>query len=112
MREALSFAYELYRRRLEFAWHGTVHRDPMSRLHLRYGRDDPYAVYEELRRQGPIVPTRLGNWVTTSHAVCDLVLRDRRFGVRDHQANTAPEADMSFLDRDPPDHTRLRRLAQ
>ena len=112
MRRELAFASSLYRRRLEFAWYGYVHRDPMSRLHLRYGRDDPYAVYEDLRRQGPIVPTRLGNWVTTSHEVCNLVLRDRRFGVRNHTVNTAPEADMSFLDRDPPDHTRLRRLAQ
>jgi hypothetical protein len=114
-RRAAAFAYGLYRRRLEFAYHGYVRRDPMSQLHLRTGRDDPYAVYERLRRGGTLVPTRLGNWVTTSHRVCNAVLRDRRFGVRAAElgpGTDADEFDMSFLDRDPPDHTRLRRLAQ
>jgi P450-derived glycosyltransferase activator len=116
LRRTVSFATGLYRRRLDFAYHGYVHRDPMSRLHLRAGRDNPYAIYERLRGQGPLVPTRLGNWVTTSHRLCNAVLRDRRFGVRSAELTvpTSPsdEFDMSFLDRDPPDHTRLRRLAQ
>ncbi len=81
-RRAAAFAYGLYRRRLDFAYHGYLRRDPMSQLHLRIGRDNPYAVYERLRRDGTLVPTRLGNWVTTSHRVCNAVLRDRRFGVR------------------------------
>ncbi len=115
-RRAAAFAYGLYRRRLDFAYHGYLRRDPMSQLHLRIGRDNPYAVYDRLRRGGTLVPTRIGNWVTTSHRVCNAVLRDRRFGVRSAEI-TAPdtgpdEFDMSFLDRDPPDHTRLRRLAQ
>ncbi|MFI5708184.1 cytochrome P450 [Kribbella sp. NPDC051620] len=62
------------------------------------------------------MPTRLGNWVTTSHSLCDLVLRDRRFGVRPAGApvgeTPTDEVDLSFLDMNPPDHTRLRRLAQ
>lgn len=116
-RRAATFALGLYRRRLDLAYHGYVRRDPMSQLHLRIGRDDPYAVYDRLRRDGPLVPTRLGNWVTTSHRVCRAVLRDRRFGVRSAEAAAAADTDsdqfdMSFLDRDPPDHTRLRRLAQ
>ena len=116
IRRTVRFAAGLYRRRLDFAFHGYVRRDPMSRLHLRAGRDDPYAIYEELRAQGPLVPTRIGNWVTTSHPVCNTVLRDRRFGVRSAELTVpdspSDEFDMSFLDRDPPDHTRLRRLAQ
>jgi P450-derived glycosyltransferase activator len=116
IRRTVTFATGLYRRRVDFAYHGYVRRDPMSRLHLRAGRDNPYAIYERLRAEGTLVPTRIGNWVTTSHRVCNAVLRDRRFGVRSAEL-TVPdtptdEFDMSFLDRDPPDHTRLRRLAQ
>jgi P450-derived glycosyltransferase activator len=116
IRQTLTFATGLYRRRLDFAFHGYVRRDPMSLLHLRAGRDNPYAIYERLRAQGTIVPTRYGNWVTPSHRVCKAILRDRRFGVRQGELNgtasASEEFDMSFLDRDPPDHTRLRRLAQ
>jgi P450-derived glycosyltransferase activator len=112
----VTFVTGLYRRRVDFAYHGYVRRDPMSRLHLRAGRDNPYDIYERIRAEGTLVPTRIGNWVTTSHRVCNAVLRDRRFGVRSAEL-TVPvtptdEFDMSFLDRDPPDHTRLRRLAQ
>ncbi|MFI7542781.1 cytochrome P450 [Actinoplanes sp. NPDC049599] len=110
---AVSFATSLYSSRLGYAYHGYLRRDPMSLLHLRPGRDDPYAIYRGMPRFGP---TRIGNWVTTSHQLCNTVLRDRRFGVRAAELtaapNTADEFDMSFLDMDPPDHTRLRRLAQ
>ena len=116
IRRTVAFATGLYRRRLDFAYHGYVRRDPMSRLHLRAGRDDPYAIYQRLRARGALAPTRLGNWVTTSHRLCAAVLRDRRFGVRSAElavpSSPADEFDMSFLDRDPPDHTRLRRLVQ
>ncbi|BFU44369.1 cytochrome P450 [Krasilnikovia sp. MM14-A1004] len=115
LRRTAAFAAALYRRRLDFAYHGYVHRDPMSLLHLRAGRENPYAVYDGMRAAGPLAPTRLNNWVTVSHRVCSAVLRDRRFGVNATEL-TVPvpddEFDMSFLDRDPPDHTRLRRLAQ
>jgi P450-derived glycosyltransferase activator len=116
IRRTVTFATGLYRRRFDFAFHGYLRRDPLSLLHLRAGRDDPYAIYERLRAQGTLVPNRLGHWVTTSHRLCNAVLRDRRFGVRSAEL-TVPDSpsddfDMSFLDRDPPDHTRLRRLAQ
>jgi hypothetical protein len=115
LRQTVSFATGLYRQRAYVAYAGYLRRDPMARLNLRPGREDPYAIYERMRRAGTLSPTWLGNWVTTSHRVCNSVLRDRRFGVRSTELTpgaAAADFDLSFLDMDPPDHTRLRRLAQ
>jgi cytochrome P450 len=111
----VSFAAGLYGMRAALAWYGYARRDPMSLLALRPGRVDPYRIHRGLRRGGPMVPTRLGDWVTTSHRICHQVLRDRRFGVQpaDTPAERQADAfDMSFLEMNAPDHTRLRRLAQ
>jgi cytochrome P450 len=105
---AVRFASGLYRERARIAGAGYLARDPMSLLKLRPGRENPYPVYERLRAAGPLVPTRQGNWACTSYHGCDTVLRDRRFGR--HPAEDRPG--MSFLGMNPPDHTRLRRLAQ
>src|SRR5688572_5190980 len=109
---AASFAATLYRQRLTVAAVGYWRRDPMALLQLRPGRDDPYAIYARMRRAGPLLPTRLGNWSTTSHRLCNIVLRDRRFGVTmgDAHRPVHGEPDLSFLEMNPPDHTRLRRL--
>ena len=113
---AITFAARLYRDQADIAWAGLIRRDPMARLQLRAGRADPYGIYDRLREGGPLTPTRLGhyNWVSTSHRVCDSVLRDRRFGVRpadEDQAAAENAPEMSFLGLNPPDHTRLRKLA-
>jgi cytochrome P450 len=115
LRQVLAFASSLYLARAGIAYAGYVRRDPMSQIQLRPGRVNPYAIYDRLRARGTLVPTRLGNWVTTSHRVCDSVLRDRRFGVRPDEEDDddagGDELDLSFLSMNPPDHTRLRRLA-
>ncbi|HEY1487383.1 MAG TPA: cytochrome P450, partial [Micromonosporaceae bacterium] len=107
------FAGGLYRQRIGMVSAGYLRRDPMALLTMRPGRINPYAIYDRMRAQGTLVPTRLGNWSTTSHRVCNSVLRDRRFGVT--PADAPPpgpdELDLSFLSMNPPDHTRLRRLA-
>jgi cytochrome P450 len=101
--------------------------DPVGRL-LRDAqvRDEPYAVHEELRARGPLVPSSLG-LVTTSHAVASEVLRSDRFGVGwdrsvaprlirwalrfgDELDATGVAEPPSMLVVDPPDHTRFRRL--
>jgi cytochrome P450 len=88
---------------------------------------NPYPVLAELRAAGRIFwhePTNL--WLVTRHADVDALLRDRRFGrTYLHRATHAemgrapePEYQSPFwkvvrdgmLDREPPDHTRLRSL--
>jgi cytochrome P450 len=88
---------------------------------------DPYPALAELRAAGPVhyhEPTRL--WLVTRHADVDATLRDRRFGrTYLHRSTHAemgrtpePEWQAPFwsvvrdgmLDREPPDHTRLRSL--
>lgn len=94
--------------------------DPLARLLRPGSRADAYAVYEQMRDRGPVHRSRTGMHVVVSHALCDAVLRDPRFRVRDRSGRPAdqdpfavasggPLAD-SFLEQDPPDHTRLRRL--
>jgi P450-derived glycosyltransferase activator len=113
LRQVLSFATGLYRQRLDLAVHGYLRGDPMALLRLRPGRDDPYPIYERIRQSGAIQRTGQGNWVSVSYRVCNLVLRDRRFGVRPADASLPPDdMDLSFLEMNPPDHTRLRRLVQ
>jgi cytochrome P450 len=104
--QAAAFAARLYWQQVTTAYNGYVRRDPIALLGLREGRADPYPIYERIRASGTLVPTFQGDWVTTSHRVCDSVLRNRRFGVY------LPEnVEMSFLGMNPPDHTRLRRFA-
>jgi P450-derived glycosyltransferase activator len=111
----IAFASRLYRDQASTAYAGYVRRDPMALLELRPGRADPYAIYDRLRAKGTLVPTRKGNLATTSHRVCRSVLRDRRFGVTTIEGTEATgetKDDLTFLEMNPPDHTRLRRLVQ
>jgi P450-derived glycosyltransferase activator len=111
LRQTAKFATGLYRERATWAYHGYVRHDPLAQLRTRAGRADPYRIYERIRAAGPMSPTRLGNWMTPSHDLCSRVLRDRRFGVR--PADGPPpgdDFDLSFLEMNPPEHTRLRRL--
>ena len=113
--QAASFASGLYRQRVGTVYAGYVNRDPLALLRLRPGRVDPYSIYERMRASGPLAPTRLGDWVSTSHRVCAAVLRDRRFGAvpaGGDQRRPEDEIEASFLTMNPPDHTRLRRLAR
>jgi hypothetical protein len=107
----IAFASQLYRGKAGVTYAGYVRRDPLAQLSLRPGRANPYPLYEQLRAQGTLTPTRLGNWATTSHRVCSAVLRDRRFGVAPADRVEPDEMELSFLGMNPPDHNRLRRIA-
>ncbi|MBV9869848.1 MAG: cytochrome P450 [Frankiaceae bacterium] len=88
---------------------------------------DPYPQYEALRGSVPVERHEFGFWALWRHADVTAMLKDRlsvedtnvtTFGpMREVYDEIYGEADMqrrgggvSMLDRDPPDHTRLRRL--
>jgi cytochrome P450 len=99
-------------------WVGAhVRHEPVARLHTRAGIADPYPIYAQLRGQGAFVRLRTGDRATARYECCRQVLRSRDFGVRmpGDRGSVEPDGgvqmDLGMLERDPPDHTRLRRLA-
>src|SRR3954454_15713918 len=89
--------------------------DPIARLASLRDPERAYAVYEQIRARGPVAVSRLGAIGLTSHPLCAEVLRRPEFGVQ-ARAGAGGTLDLgplagSLLDLDPPDHTRLRRIA-
>ncbi|HVA06246.1 MAG TPA: cytochrome P450 [Acidimicrobiales bacterium] len=90
-------------------------------------REDPYPTYARLRDMGPVIPNDFGGWLLTRHADVAAVLRDNRFSSNSrHQDNFEQFVQLAdavgltdlldlfgrvMLFADPPDHTRLRRIA-
>lgn len=88
---------------------------------------DPYPAFARLRADAPVAwDDATGQWVVARFADVDALLRDRRLGrsylhVASHEefGRTEPPAwqapfwdslGSQLIDREPPDHTRLRRL--
>jgi pimeloyl-[acyl-carrier protein] synthase len=78
---------------------------------------NPYPTYHRLRAEDPVHHSPLGFWVLTRYDDVQAVLRDPRFAkeaiaavVAARFGITSPSIGLSMLDRDPPDHTRLRGL--
>jgi hypothetical protein len=113
--QTAKFLGGMYRERALVLYWAHVRGDLFSRLNLPNGHTDPYEIYAEMRARGPMLPTRLGNYSTTSHRLCNEVLRSRKFGVsqEDGSDDLGSQAglDLSLLELNPPDHTRIRRLA-
>ncbi|MGQ4727388.1 MULTISPECIES: cytochrome P450 [Streptomyces] len=80
--------------------------DPASRL-------DPYPLLARFRAASPYVVSD-GLLVAGRHADCSAVLRDPRMSSERYRSRLSPGVKgprtRNFLDLDPPDHTRLRRL--
>jgi cytochrome P450 len=71
-----------------YQWRG----DPLARW-MGPAKDDPYPLYESVRRRG-LFRSRLGPWVTASHATAAAILRDRRFSSSPvHQRGYQPPAE-------------------
>jgi pimeloyl-[acyl-carrier protein] synthase len=79
---------------------------------------DPYPTYHRLRDEDPVHHSPLDFWVLTRYEDVATVLRDPRFIKEPLVSMVAarfgvtvpPGVGLSMLDRDPPDHTRLRSL--
>jgi len=79
---------------------------------------DPYPTYHRLREEDPVHHSPLDFWVLTRYEDVAAVLRDPRFIKEPLVSMVAarfgvsvpPGVGLSMLDRDPPDHTRLRSL--
>ena len=84
---------------------------------------DPYPLYAKLRETSPVFRLQSGLLLVTRYADVDSVLRDRRF-IHDMAKSTADRHGAHVLRNpilqwltnvvltiDPPDHTRVRRLA-
>jgi cytochrome P450 len=86
--------------------------------------DDPYPQYAALRAGAPVYAHPFGFWLLTSYEAVSWLLR-ANLSVEERNVAASPftelreqmygeDADrprgVSMLDRDPPDHTRLRRL--
>lgn len=88
---------------------------------------DPYPAYRELREAHPVIYNdETDQWLVSRHADVNGLLRDRRLGrsylhLASHSDMGRPEEPLwqapfwtlirdGMLDREPPDHTRLRRL--
>ena len=97
-------------------WRSGVAYNPLSARMAQ----DPYPVYETMRRRDPVHRSWLMNaWLFTRHADADAILRDHRNFGNDprkgtltprQQAMLPPPEEFTLLFLDPPDHTRLRAL--
>ena len=88
--------------------------------------DDPYPQYATMREQAPVYQHPLGFWLLTAYDDVSWLLRATGLSVEDDNVaagsllrqlreevygDNRPRAEtLSMLDRDPPDHTRLRKL--
>ncbi|PYE13513.1 cytochrome P450 [Williamsia limnetica] len=88
-----------------------------------HGSAGPYESYRRLRTSHPVLQTSSGVVVLSRHRDCDSALRDRKLGKADEslgfgltevpvelQREAMHRFRRTMLFRNPPDHTRLRRL--
>ncbi len=114
---AARFVLSIYRSKL-FTLRARMAGEPMVRFETAEGRRDPYPIHESFRSRGKLVPTYAGFLATADYHLCHELVRSRKFGVRDPETNVVHGAifsddsiDRSMLGENPPEHTRLRRLA-
>lgn len=96
--------------------------EAMTTLMTPKGREDPYPAYAVLRAAGPLLELSEGFYVASGYDVNDELLRDPRQRVQDadlldrtypawRDSASVRSINRSMLAINPPDHTRIRRLA-
>jgi cytochrome P450 len=96
--------------------------EAMTTLMTPQGREDPYPAYRALRAAGPLLQLAEGFYVAGGYDVVDEILRDPRQRVQDAElldrtnatwrdSPSVQSITRSMLATNPPDHTRMRRLA-
>lgn len=91
-------------------------RGIIRRLHSRQGREDPFPLFEEIRRVGPVTSLGMHALLVTGYKECVQILSDRIWQVPDQQWRTergvhtgGSSGVMVTLPRvNPPGHSRLR----
>lgn len=108
------FLRQLYLTKGFLQYSAWVRGNAFARAQVFPWHTDPYPQYERIRVAGPLVGGLAhGVFITVDHDICRQVLTSRSFGVRgrDEASPFQREGDISLLDMDPPDHTRIRRVA-
>lgn len=108
------FLTQLYLTKGFLQYAGRVRGNAFARASIFPWHTDPYPQYERIRTEGAFgVGLAPGVFTTARHDICKQVLTSRSFGVTGRDANSPfeREGDVSLLDMDPPDHTRVRRVA-
>jgi cytochrome P450 len=81
-----------------------------------HGWLDPYPIYDQIRAHGPLVRVEERFYLASGYATADGVLREARMLVPDRELARLQGGDedvmgASMLHSNPPEHTRMRRLA-
>lgn len=115
LKVAGQFVTELYSNKARTQYAARVLHAPLAQAMVSPGKRNPYPLYDQARDAGPLwrLPRDETVHVSASHAVCKQVLKSHDFGVggRTILGKDAFEFSMSLLEMDPPEHTRLRRVA-
>ena len=114
LKRRTKFLSQLYMTKGFLQYAGRVRGNAFARAQVFPWHNDPYPQYERIRAEGTFgTGLAPGVFVTVRHDICKQILTSRSFGVTERNDNSPFEREesISLLDMDPPDHTRVRRVA-
>ena len=114
LKRRAKFLGQLYLTKAFLQYAGRVRGNAFARAQISPWHADPYPQYERIRTQGALAGGLApGVYTTARHDICKQILTSRGFGTagRDDNSPFESQVDLSLLEKDPPDHTRIRRVA-